>query len=159
VSGRLLSALLLAALLLAIAWRALAGQHELRASRLVRAVETTSPAALAAGPAGKGLLRQNLALALEATVLDPPSLPAAQALGSVYLLLDRPDDAARAYERALVLQPAAEIYMDLGHAYRAAGERANSDEALADRAKARANYATAVALDSRLAAQVPAGAL
>jgi len=100
-------------------------------------------------PLRQRLLRQNLGLALEATRLDPASLPAAQALGSVYLLLGRPDDAAAEYNRALALQPAAEIYMNLGHAYRASGA--------AD--QARANYQTAVALDERLRAQVPAGAL
>src|SRR5436190_23110012 len=123
-SGRLLSSVLITALLGALAWRAVAGSRALTASRLVRAVEATSPAAAAAGEAGQGLLRRNLALALDATRLDPASLPAAQALGSVYLLLGRPDDAISAYERALALQPAAEIYIDLGHAYRAQGASA-----------------------------------
>ena len=147
--GRLLSPLLIAALAALLGWRLVAGAHALRASRLVRAVEITSPAAAAAGPNGLGLLRQNLALASEATRLDPASLSAAQALGSVYLLLGRPDDAVAAYDRALALQPAAEIYMNLGHAFRAAG--------VAD--KSRANYRTAIALDERLRAQVPAGAI
>ena len=148
-SGRALSLVLSAALLAALAWRAVVGARALEASRLVRTVEVTSPAAAAAGEAGQGLLRRNLALTLEATRLDPASLPAAQALGSVYLLLGRPDSAVTAYERALALQPAAEIYMDLGHAYRAQGA---SDAA-------RSYYAKAVALDLRLRSQVPAGAL
>ncbi len=136
-------------LLAALGWRLLDAERGLRASRIVRAVEATSPGAAAAGQNGLGLLRQNLALALEATRLDPSSLPAAQALGSVYLLLGRADDAVAAYNRALALQPAAEIYMDLGHAYRAAGA--------AD--QARLSYQAAVALDERLRAQLPTSAL
>ena len=148
-TGRAAAFIVLTVLLAALAWRGVVGQRALQASRLVRAVEATSPAAAAAGEAGQRLLRRNLALALEATRLDPASLPAAQALGSVYLLLGRPDDAITSYQRALALQPAAEIYMDLGHAYRAQGASG----------EARTSYAQAVALDSRLRAQVPAGAL
>ena len=140
-----LGALFLAASL----WRAQAGLRDLRASRLVRAVGATSPAALKMGDSGLALLRQNLALAQEATRLDPASLAAAQALGSVYLLLGRSDDAIAAYQRALALQPTAEIYMDLGHAYHAARAAAPARQA----------YARAVVLDERLRAQVPPGAL
>lgn len=144
--ARPLSLLLAILALGAFAARGWVGLRELRASKLVRAIEVTSPAAAAAGAPGQALLRQNLALAQEAVRLDRSSLAAAQALGSVYLLLGRADEAAAAYQRALRLQPAAEIYMDLGHAFRAAGRPAD----------ARANYALARRLDTRLEAQVPA---
>ncbi len=119
----------------------------LRASRMVRIVALTT-AALPRDAAAQPVLRHNLALAVEAARLDPDSLAAAQALGSVYLLLNRPADATDAYRRALALQPAAEIYMDLGHAALAGG----------DTAQARLNYAQALKLDSRLAVQIPVAA-
>jgi tetratricopeptide (TPR) repeat protein len=149
VIGRRLFPFALVALLAALAWRLTSGVEQLHASRLLRTVESTSPAAARAGAAGQPLLRQNLALAQEATHLDPGSLSSQQALGSVYLLLGRPEDAASAYERALSLQPAAEIFMNLGHARHALGENDAAREA----------YRRAVALDQRLRAQVPAGLL
>lgn len=146
--GKSLFWILFPSLALLLLLQARTAQRVLRASQIVRLIEATSPRAAGAGAAGEALLRRNLALAQEAVELDPSSVAAAQAKGSVYLLLGRPQQASDAYEAALRLQPAAELYMDLGHASFAAG----------DLTTARRQFARAVKLDNRLLEQVPAAA-
>lgn len=146
--GKSLFWALLPCLALVLFFQARLALRILRASRIVRVVEATSLQAAGAGAAGEPLLRRNLALAQEALALDPSSVAAAQSKGSVYLLLGRPQQAIESYEAALRLQPAPELYMDLGHAFLAAG----------DLTTARRQFARAVKLNSRLAEQVPAAA-
>jgi len=147
VTGRRILLPALALLVVSLAGELVHASNVLRASRIVRAVALTT-GALPRDASAQPALRHNLALAIEAVRLDPDSLAAAQALGSIYLLLNRPADATDAYRRALALQPAAEIYMDLGHAALAAG----------DTAQARQRYARALELDTRLAVQIPVAA-
>ncbi|MEO8504195.1 MAG: tetratricopeptide repeat protein [Acidobacteriota bacterium] len=146
--GRVLCGFLFACLAIGALAQARSAFRVMRSSRIVHTIESTSLAAARAGAEGLPLLRANLTLAREAVELDASSVAAAQALGSVYLLLGRPQEAISGYEKALRLQPTAELYMNLGHAALAKS----------DVAAAHTYFLRAAALDSRLAEQVPSAA-
>ena len=140
--GRWLLILVLALGLAAQSWRA---ARLLDASRRLRAVEYTSTRAAAAGGRAVPLLMRNLELAREAERLDPASVAAPLYRGSLNLLLGRHAPAIEAYQDALRLEPRPEVYLNLGRAQLAAG----------DRQSAETSFARLRALDPRLAATAP----
>ena len=65
----------------------------------------------------------NLKLLQNAERLAPADSRLALARGSQFLLLDRPREAAAAYREALAVEARPEIYLNLGRALAAAGDR------------------------------------
>lgn len=143
--ARLLAGALSAALALAALWQIDRGVERARASRLLSRVEALSLQALLTGQAPRPLMAQNLRDLGRAAELDPlePGIPLAR--GSLYLLLGRPHEAWRAYERALEVEPRPEIYLNLGRAQALAG----------DHEAARESFRRAELLDWHLGEQIP----
>jgi tetratricopeptide (TPR) repeat protein len=141
--GRWLLILVSALGLAAQSWRA---ARLLDASRRLRAVEYTSTRVAAAGERAVPLLTRNLELAGEAERLDPANVAAPLFRGSLNLLLGRHAAAIEAYQDALRLEPRPEVYLNLGRAQLAAG----------DREAAEISFARLRALDPRLAVAAPA---
>lgn len=83
---------------------------------------------------GLGVLRQ-------ANAQDPVEIGVPVAEGALYSLLDRPQAAIRAYERALLIEPRPEIYAHLGR----------TRLRLGDSEGARLDFRRAVLLDHNLA--------
>jgi tetratricopeptide (TPR) repeat protein len=134
--------------LVLLTWLVLNLRHDgrrLQASRLLQRAETMTLGALSAGPPPRLMLTQNLRDLRRARKLDPQEVGIPIALGSQFLLLQSPQAAMEAYEEALALAPRPEAYLNLGKAQQMAG----------DLAAARKSYALAVALDPRLAREVP----
>jgi tetratricopeptide (TPR) repeat protein len=121
--------------------------HRLRASRLLKIVEAVTPQAVRAGVQGRPLLGRNLQVLAQAEPLDPTNIAILVARGAQLLLLERYADARAEYQRALALEPRAEIWLNLGRVEWQSG----------DPAAAAANFAKATALNPRLAAEVPIG--
>lgn len=120
----------------------------LRSSRIVNTVQRTTVLMAARGQVPGTLLWANLRLLREAEDLDPTAVAAVAGQGAQYLLLERPEEAAEAYRRALDLEPRPELWLGLGRARWAAGERREAVE----------DFARAVRLHPRLRREVPEAA-
>lgn len=139
-----LTALALAFALVAQTGRAL---DRLRASKQVRVVEVVGAQVVAVGRVPPQISAGNFRLLRQARELDPAGVAPLMGLGSQYLLMGRPDAAIEAYLQALAFEPRPEIYLNLGRAYVAAGQRAEAERAFGD----------ALLLAPGLRDEVPAG--
>jgi len=101
-----------------------------RADQILATVEVVSNQAAAAGGLPPRLLERHLDLLRRAERLDPAKVGIPLARGSQYLLKGSEGAAARAYERALELEPRAEIYLNLGRARLRLGEEDSAEAAL-----------------------------
>lgn len=121
------------------------GWRRLEASWTLKAVEVRSNSYLQRGQARPADLLANARALERAAQQDPANVAVRVFEGSQYLLLGRPQTAIEQYEKALALEPRAEIHLNLGLAYRLQN----------DPAKAGEHFARAMKLDPRLAVQVP----
>jgi tetratricopeptide (TPR) repeat protein len=149
VNRRFFAGCLAALALLALGAQSLRAAHRLRASRLLKVVEAVTPQAARAGTQGRPLLGRNLQLLAEAEPLDPTNISIPVARGAQLLLLERLGEARAEYLRALALEPRAEIWLNLARVEWRNGEHAS----------AASSFAKAAALNPRLAAEIPPGAL
>lgn len=129
--GRALAALLGLVLLLGLAAHTTRARDRLLANRIVRQVELVTMAAVRSGNLSPRLVAINLAALRRAAALDPAEVAIPMARGGQFILLRRPHAAIEAYGEALALEPRPEIYLNLARAYRAAGDAARAEEALA----------------------------
>jgi O-antigen ligase len=148
VQGSLLVWPVLALLVLGLAGQTARWHRRWTASGLLRQVELLSMAAASRGQAPAQLMERNLEALRRAAPLHPDEVGIPIARGTQYLFLGRPEAAIRAYEEALALEPRPEGYLNLGRAQWLAGRRE----------EARRSFVTAVRLDPRLAAEIPAPA-
>lgn len=145
-SGRAASILLLLVLVPAMVGQSRRATHRLWASSALKWAETSSLAVVPLGEAGRPQLGRNLQLLRRAAAWDPAEAGIPLAVGSIYRLLDNPQAAIAAYQRALTLESRAETHLNLGHAQARVG----------DLDEARASFARALALDPRLEPRIPA---
>lgn len=117
---RAAAALLAALLALALAGQAVRAGRRLEANRILHQVEQMS--LLAAGKAPAALFWTHARMLDRARGLDPADSRIPLALGSQYLLLGRPEEAAAAYREALAVAPRPEIYLNLGRAQASLGD-------------------------------------
>lgn len=136
-------AVFLAAALLVQTWR---WQARMEASQVLRRVELLSMAAASAGRAPANLMAANLEALRQVEPLDPLEVGIPIARGTQHLFLAHPEAAIRSYQDSLELEPRPEGYLNLGRAQWLAGQQE----------EARRSFDTAVRLDRRLAAQIPA---
>jgi tetratricopeptide (TPR) repeat protein len=122
VRGRILGPLLTLALVLALTGQTVRGRDRLEASRLLSNAEALT-LGIAAGRLPRQAVADNLEALRRAAALDPVEVGIPIALGSQYLLLDRPEPAEQVYLEALRLEPRSEVYLDLGRAQWMAGRR------------------------------------
>jgi tetratricopeptide (TPR) repeat protein len=148
VKGRTLAWMLVLALALATAGQTLRWRNRMTASRILGRVEALTLAAYNAGRAPVKLMADNLEALRVAAALNPVEVGIPMARGTQYLFLARLDPAIGSYEEALRLEPQSVGYFALGRAQWIAGRQ---DEA-------RRNFATAIRLDPKLAADLPPGA-
>lgn len=100
-----------------------------RASRAAAVVKDVTIAASQRGRLSRQLLQHNLEVLKVTEPLSPVEVALPIARGGLYLLLDRPQAAIRAYERALEIEPRGEIYVHLGRAYLKLGDPKAAEEA------------------------------
>jgi len=148
VKGRTMAWMLVLALVLATAGQTVRWRSRMTASRILGRVEALTLAAYNAGRAPVKLMADNLEALRAAAALNPVEGGIPMARGTQYLFLTRFDPAIGSYEEALKLEPQSVGYFALGRAQWLAGRQ---DEA-------RRNFATAIRLDPRLAAELPPGA-
>ena len=123
VSGRGLCWLVAPLLAAALVGQTLRAGDLLEANRILHQVEQVSVLAGAATSRAAPLFWANLKLLQNAERLAPADSRLALARGSQFLLLDRPREAAAAYREALAVEARPEIYLNLGRALAAAGDR------------------------------------
>ena len=143
--GRTVVGVLLPLLIAALVLQSLRYRSQWRAARLLRTVEVVTVQMVRSGRGNAGLLWRHVRLLEEAARLDGANAAIPLAEGSQYRLLRRYDEAKEAYRRALALEPRPEIWLNLGAAQAAAGEKET----------ARESFLTAVKLDPRMRSQVP----
>lgn len=122
-TGRRLFWIMLPLLVLALVLQARHAERRWRASRTVKAVQFLAEQASQGGPAAASRLRQGLALMRGIASLDPASVDIPVTRGGLYIMLQRPQAAIRAYQEALRLEPRGEVYANLGRAYLMNGEQ------------------------------------
>lgn len=115
------------------------------AATRLRAVEVTTHQLLRAGRLNATVLWRLLDELETARRLDPGEAAISQAEGSLYRLLQRPEEAREAYRRALELEQRPETWLNLGAAQDAAGDEEEAME----------SFGRAVRLDPGLRPQVP----
>jgi tetratricopeptide (TPR) repeat protein len=145
VKGKILVWPLLAVLALASVAQAVRWRDRRQASRSLYIVEARTRAAIQAGSASRRLFADNLSELERAARLAPAEVGIPLARGTQYLLRGSYDSAVSAYQEALRQEPRPEIYLNLGRAQYAAGQRDEAGE----------SFAKAVQLDPRLAEAVP----
>lgn len=145
VGRRALFWVLMPLLVAALAVQGMRYRDHWRAGRMLRAVEVVTQTLVRANRANPTVLWRHVRLLQEAARLDPADAAIPLAEGSQYRLLERGDEAAAAYRRALALQPRPETWLNLGAAQLLQG----------DEQGARESFLTAVKLDPRMREQVP----
>ena len=120
-------------------------RNRLRADRLVRQVETLTMVALQSGRVPRTVTAANLRLLREAEELVPYEISIPIAKGSQYLIMGRPEEALKAYSEALERESRPEIYLNMGRAYRLAGQEQ----------AAQGSFVLAVRLSPRLRKEIP----
>ena len=120
-TGRRLFWVVLALSAVALSVQAKAALDHLRASRILRVVETVSLQASQRGGLPRRFGDHHLRLLDEAGELDPALVDVAVARGWQYLLTGRPEAAIRAFDEALELEPRARVWANLGEAHMKAG--------------------------------------
>ncbi len=100
-----------------------------RASRIAAVVKSVTITASDRGRLSRQLLQHNLDLLRITEPLSPVEVALPIARGALYLLLDRPQAAVRAYHEALEIEPRGEIYAHLGRAHLKLGNRDAAVEA------------------------------
>ncbi len=100
-----------------------------RASLTAAVVKDVTIAASQQGRLSPQLIQHNLELLRTHEPLSPVEVALPIARGGLYLLLERPRAAVRAYRQALEIEPRGEVYAHLGRAYLQLGDRAASEEA------------------------------
>ena len=135
-------------LVAALALHTLRARNLLRASSILNTAERTTIQLAARGQVPPTLLWRNLEMLRQAEELAPASVGVLVAQAGQHLLLERPEEAARDYRRALELEPRPETWFNLGRAQWTMGEREAALE----------SWVTACRLDSKLLRQVPAEA-
>ena len=101
----------------------------LRASRAAAVVKDVTIAASQRGRLSRQLLQHNLELLRISEPLAPVEVALPLARGGLYLLLDRPQAAIRAYQHALEIEPRGEIYAHIGRAHLKLGEPTAAEQA------------------------------
>ncbi|MEM7052449.1 MAG: tetratricopeptide repeat protein [Acidobacteriota bacterium] len=144
-SGRRLVWPLVLVLVLVLVAHVAQARRQLQASRILRQVENTTTTLVAAGRGAPRIYWLHVELLEKARRLDPADSRIVLALGSQYLLLQRPQEAAKTYREALDLEARPEIYLNLGRAELAAG----------DEDAARESFRRAVLLDPNQKRLVP----
>lgn len=145
-SGRLSAWLAVALLVAALGMQTVRAGDLIEANRVLRLVEQVSVRLAAAGRAVPAAVYwTHVRLLQRAERLAPADWRLPFARGSQLLLLGRNEEAIAAYREALVVAARPEIYLNLGRAQFAAGDRA-----------AAASFARALALAPRLRDDVPA---
>lgn len=139
--------------LAALAFAALVAQtvrasERLRTSRLLKLVEAVTPQAARAGAPGRTALAHQLQLLRAAQKQEPSNVALVSAAAAQLYLLGRLDEAEAEYRRALAIEPRAEIWLGLGRTLWQKGEPAGAQQV----------FRRAVALNPRLADQIPAAA-
>lgn len=146
--GRALAWGVVLLLVAALGLQTLRARNLLRASRILNTAEQVTLQLAARGQVPPTILWRNLEMLRQAEELAPASVGVLVAQGGQHLLLQRPDEAARQYRRALELEPRPETWFNLGRAQWALEEREAAVE----------SWVTASRLDSKLLRQVPAEA-
>ncbi len=103
--------------------------RQLRASRAAAVVKDVTIAASQRGRLSRQLLQHNLELLRVTEPLAPVEVALPIARGGLYLLLQRPQAAIRAYQEALEIEPRGEIYAHLGRAHLKLGDPVAAEEA------------------------------
>lgn len=148
--GRLLVWPALMLLALALLAQSLRWHRRLQAGELVRQVQLLSLRVAASNPGAlQRLMPYDLEALRRAAAEDPALVEVGLSRGSLYLLLQRPQEAAAEYLRAIALEPHPEIYLHLGDALLASGHPG----------EAARSYRRAVLLDPWLRPSIPAGIL
>ncbi len=94
----------------------------LRASRAAAVVKDVTIAASQRGRLSRQLLQHNLEILRVTEPLAPVEVALPLARGGLYLLLERPQAAIRAYQQALEIEPRGEIYAHIGRAHLKLGD-------------------------------------
>jgi tetratricopeptide (TPR) repeat protein len=117
----------------------------MEAARIRRRVEGISLAQAATGRVNRAVVANQVRDLRRAAERDPldPGIP--MLLAGQYMLLQRPEEAAKIYREVLDLEPRPETYLNLGRALQQTG----------DEAAARDAFERAVVLDWRLRQHVP----
>ena len=126
------------------------GADRLQASRLLNTAEGITLQAEAAGKLTRRVAQHNISLLRTAAELDPLEVGIPVARGGQYLLLDNPRAAIKEYEKALALQPTAEVFANLGRALRRDGRSAEADQAIRNAVRIDPTWAEIFGLPSDL---------
>ena len=146
---RWISGLVAALALAALVAQSVRASERLRTSRLLKLVEAVTPQAARAGSAGRSTLARQLQLLTAAQRSEPSNVALVTDGAAQLYLLNRLDEAEAEYRRALAIEPRAEVWLNLGRTLWQRGDSAQAREA----------FTRALALNPRLADQLPAGAL
>lgn len=143
---RLLALVVTAVLVLVLVGQTVRSKDRIDSSKRVRVVEVvTARAVSSSGEMPRQILGGNLRLLREARTLNPADVKVPAALATQHLLAGSPRRAVDVYEEAIALEARPELYLNLGRALLAVGERERAVEAFTD----------AVRLAPRLRNQVP----
>lgn len=146
---RVLASALTVALALALVGQTVRSKDRIDANKRLRVVDVVTAQAVSAAGASGGIPRQilggNLRLLRQARALDPANVTVPASLADQHLLAGAPRRAVAVYEEAIALEPRPELYLNMGRALLAIGERERAVEA----------FSNAVRLAPRLRRRVP----
>jgi Tfp pilus assembly protein PilF len=145
---RWISGLVAAMALAALIGQTVRAADRLRSSQLLKTVEATTPGFARQGAGGRPWLALHLRALSAAQQSEPSNVALVTAAAAQLYLLNRLDEAEAEYRRALAIEPRAEVWLNLGRTLWQKGDSAQAREA----------FTRALALNPRLADQLPAGA-
>ncbi len=128
-TGRRLTWILCPLLVAALALEFGRAERRARASLAAAVVKDMTIAASQRGRLSRQLIQHNLELLRVSEPLAPVEVALPIARGGLYLLLDRPQAAIRAYQHALGIEPRGEIYAHIGRAHLKLGDPAAAEQA------------------------------